>query len=206
MSLQIYHQNVTDIVLSEVYGSLSPERQADVDRKRFENDKKLSAGAGLLLRYAFKNAEISEDFPVIEKNLFGKPYLRDYPDIHFNISHSGKYVFLAVSDKEVGCDVEEIKPFRDFNSSRLAIAEHFFSEGEVRAINGTPELSEKNLLFYKIWTMKESFIKAKGGGLSIPLDSFDVLSGEGTEGAVFQNHELSEGYVFTTCELKNGQD
>ena len=205
MKLKIYQLCVTDMILDEVYPFLSPERQADIDRKKFEKDKKLSAGAGVLMAEAFRDAGIPEAHPAIVKGPEGKPYLRDYKNIFFNLSHSGKYVFLVLSDREAGCDVEEITPL-DSLDSRLAIAKRFFTENEAAAIEKQPDPASGNELFYKIWTMKESFIKAKGGGLSIPLDSFDVLTGKGTEGAFFETHDLAPGYVFTSCILQNGQE
>lgn len=206
MILQIFYKCINDLDLSDVYPYLSVERQASVDKMKFEKDKKLSAGAGLLMDEAFKEAGIKEEHPAIKKGPNGKPYLRDYEGVFFNLSHSGDYVFLALSDMEVGCDVEEIEPPEKFTSSRLPIARRFFNEKETAEILSRKDIVTQNELFFKIWTMKESFIKAKGGGLSIPLDSFNVLTGEGTEGAVFKNHDLALGYVFTTCILKNGQN
>lgn len=205
MKVKVYNKNVSDISLPDVYPLLSAERQADIDRKAFEKDRRLSAGAGLLMARAFKDAGIAEARPAIVKGPYGKPCLRDYKEIFFNLSHSGEYVFLAVSDAEVGCDVEEITQASGLDS-RMSVAKRFFTKNEAEAIENQPDPSSGNELFYKIWTMKESFIKAKGGGLSIPLDSFDVLTGEGTEGAVFETYDIAPGYVFTSCILQNGQE
>lgn len=205
MEHKIYYKCVTDLSIADIYPLLSPERQADIDKKKFEKDKKLSLGAGLLMAEAFRDAGIPETLPAIVKGPNGKPYLRDYQDVFFNLSHSGEYVFLVLSDQEVGCDVEEITEDSKLKS-QIAIARHFFTENEVAAIENLPDTDAQNQLFYQIWTRKESFVKAKGGGLSIPLSSFDVLTLQGTENAVFETYDIAPGYVFTSCILTNGQE
>ncbi|MDY0393211.1 hypothetical protein RWE15_00630 [Virgibacillus halophilus] len=57
---------------------------------------------------------------VIEKNVYGKPFLYDYPAFQYNISHSGKYVVCALHDQPVGIDVEKVQSFD------LRIAKHLF--------------------------------------------------------------------------------
>ena len=100
-------------------------------------------------------------------NQYEKPYLANISDIHFNISHSGNFVVCALSDKTVGIDIEQVKPVE------LKIAKRFFSAGEYEFI--AAKADNKTLAFYKIWTMKESYVKWEGKGLSMPLKSFNVL-------------------------------
>jgi 4'-phosphopantetheinyl transferase len=96
----------------------------------------------------------------------GKPFVPDSP-VHFNLSHSGDWVVAAVSEQPVGIDVERIKP------NKLAIARRFFTETEVRSIMDLPE--EQRLdQFYSLWTLKESYLKAVGKGLTLSLGSFSV--------------------------------
>lgn len=85
----------------------------------------------------------------------------------FNISHSGAWVVCAIADTEVGIDVEEIKPI-DFSVSQC-----FFSKREHQQLMMQRE-ELRLAYFYNLWTMKESYIKCKGKGLSIPLNSFTV--------------------------------
>lgn len=101
-------------------------------------------------------------------NEYGKPSLLSHPNFHFNLSHSGQYVACVVGDSAVGIDVEEIK------QADLKIAERFFTENETRYILSRPD-NEQSKAFYRIWTMKEAYIKREGKGLSIPLNSFNVL-------------------------------
>ena len=100
---------------------------------------------------------------------FGKPVLADAGP-HFNLSHSGPLALLAVSaDTEIGVDIEV--DHVDFAQER--IAERFFSQEEVRVLRSLPKRHQPHA-FMTCWTRKEAFIKARGDGLSLRLDSFDV--------------------------------
>jgi 4'-phosphopantetheinyl transferase len=104
---------------------------------------------------------------------FGKPYIDMLPrggGLSFNLSHSGEYILIAVGrNREVGVDVEKIRPEIDLEG----IARRFFSSSEVESlINLEDELHLE--AFFRCWTRKEAYLKARGGGLSIPLDQFDV--------------------------------
>jgi 4'-phosphopantetheinyl transferase len=99
----------------------------------------------------------------------GKRQLDDYTDVRFNLSHSGERAVLAVTNgREVGIDLEE-----EHQLEVLAFARLFFSPGERLALELTPPLQRLHA-FFKVWTRKESFIKAIGSGLSFPLDGFHV--------------------------------
>jgi len=112
---------------------------------------------------------------IISKNAYGKPYLTNKRNFHFNISHSGKWVVCAVGERPVGIDIEFIDQINLETAEK--IAERFFSDEEYEDLF-TRE--EKDILayFYEIWTLKESFIKAIGKGLTIPLNSFTVKIGK----------------------------
>jgi len=104
---------------------------------------------------------------------FGKPDIASAaprPEIRFNLSHSHGLVVVAIGrEREVGIDVELIRP--DFASE--AIAKRYFSAKEIDELSKLPaELRTEG--FFLCWTRKEAYIKAKGDGLQIPLDSFDV--------------------------------
>ncbi len=101
---------------------------------------------------------------------YGKPDYNFPADIKFNVSHSGKLIALGfVKDSEIGIDVEKVKT--DFDV--LNLAENFFSRTEIRMLHDVQQDDVHNA-FYRCWTRKESFIKAKGSGLSFPLASFTV--------------------------------
>lgn len=97
-----------------------------------------------------------------------KPFLESHPHIHFNISHSGDWVIIAFSEKPVGVDVEKIRKVN------LGVAKRFFSDFEKKVLFGLPEKEQFNY-FFDLWTLKESFLKAIGTGLTRPLKSFTVM-------------------------------
>jgi 4'-phosphopantetheinyl transferase len=102
-------------------------------------------------------------------NQFGKPSVRD-SDLQFNLSHSNDVCLVAVArGQELGCDIEWCDPA--FPSAQIARA--FFSPAEAGAL---AELDRDQQLeaFYNCWTRKEAYIKARGYGVSLPLDSFEV--------------------------------
>ena len=90
--------------------------------------------------------------------------------LRFNLSHSENVVLLAVAfGREIGVDVEYMRPDFELES----IAQRFFSAAERESFD-TIVVAQKCLAFFNCWTRKEAFIKAKGDGLSLPLDQFDV--------------------------------
>ncbi|HET8736484.1 MAG TPA: 4'-phosphopantetheinyl transferase superfamily protein [Pricia sp.] len=101
---------------------------------------------------------------------YGKPFLRHEPSLRFNLSHSqDRAVFAFVRHADIGVDIEKINSeFRVMD-----IARNFFSSDEILALEALPE-KERHEGFYRCWTRKESFIKAKGSGLSFSLRSFSV--------------------------------
>ncbi len=122
----------------------------------------------LLTQFFIKKLFSLSDYELVY-NSYGKPYIKEYPEKNFNISHSGCWVVGAVSDMPIGIDIECIKEMDSFKD----IARRFFSSDEYEFLLKQP--MEKSLqIFYEIWTKKESLIKAVGKGLSIPLDSFAV--------------------------------
>jgi len=90
--------------------------------------------------------------------------------LSFNLSHSGEFVLIAVArEREVGVDVEQIRPTIDMER----LAQRYFSAYEVRELLDLP-IEHREAGFFRCWTRKEAYIKARGGGLALPLDQFDV--------------------------------
>jgi 4'-phosphopantetheinyl transferase len=107
------------------------------------------------------------------QNSHGKPALStgsgDF-DLEFNLTHSHRFALVAVTKgMRVGVDVELIRN----NFGGLNIAQRFFSPAEFRTLSSLPE-EQQSKAFFRCWTQKEAYIKAKGLGLSLPLDEFDV--------------------------------
>ena len=88
----------------------------------------------------------------------------------FNVSHSGDLLLIAIAiNRAVGVDVEQVRTDVDFD----AIAARFFSVAEQRLLAALPQ-DLKRCAFYSCWTRKEAYLKARGDGLAMPLDTFDV--------------------------------
>lgn len=108
---------------------------------------------------------------IISNNAYGKPYLTNKRIFNFNISHSGKWVVCAVGKRPVGVDIELIGRVNLKTAEK--IAERFFSGEECEELF-IRENKDRLAYFCEIWTLKESFLKALGKGLTIPLNSFTI--------------------------------
>ena len=110
----------------------------------------------------------------------GKPALEDGSALSFNVSHTDGLALMAfVKRRAIGVDVENLD--RNIESERLA--ERFFSERERQALRPLRG-DELQAAFFRCWTRKEAYIKAKGEGLSLPLHQFDVSIAEGDQAAL----------------------
>ena len=99
----------------------------------------------------------------------GKPMLKGKNDLHFNLSHSGHWVVCAIANKPVGIDVEVIQP------GKLKIAKRFFTDTEIKDLRSKEE-QEQLHYFFDLWTLKESYLKVLGKGLTLALNSFSVVN------------------------------
>lgn len=156
----------------ECYNQLSASRRAKIDEYHFIKDKKLSLGAGVLLDKGLREYGLKEADVRIGQKKNGKPYLTDYPQIHFNLTHSENMVLAVFADVEVGCDIEYTK------EADLELAKRFFCPGEYEFI-ACMEGEKRDSAFCQIWTMKESFLKVTGMGIELPLNAFGFYLSEG---------------------------
>ena len=159
-------------------------RREKIKRLKFQNDKCLSLLAGVLLRDELLKLGIT-DYDVFYDEK-GKPFLKN-SNLHFSLSHSGEMAMCVISDQNVGCDIEKIKPID------LKIAKRFFTDDEYNEIinSDNPECA-----FYRLWTLKESFLKVTGEGLLLPLNSFKTVSDD--KYTFFEINEI-EGYKAAYC-------
>ncbi|MBR6352793.1 MAG: 4'-phosphopantetheinyl transferase superfamily protein [Oscillospiraceae bacterium] len=144
---------------------LPPERREKLLRLKRPEDRRRSFGAWFLLRAALK--ELGAEPGPLAYGPQGKPFFPDRPDLHFNLSHSGETVLCALSPSPVGCDAETI------SSAQPELAARFFHPAEREILASLPE-AEAAAGFARLWTLKESYLKATGAGLSRPLNSFCV--------------------------------
>lgn len=191
--VKLYGTKVSDCTEKNIIESLtklvSDERRERIKRFVFQKDAIRSLLGEIIARYAVsrhldcKSSEIN--FSV---DSFNKPFLDKADSIYFNISHSGNWVVCAISNNPVGIDVEIIKE-TDFE-----IAKRFFAKDEYEKIMNQP-IDNRTKYFYLMWTLKESYIKADGRGLSLPLDSFSIMINNDTI-------TLSTGNELTNCHFK----
>lgn len=196
-------EKLSDNALFEkLYKSLPYASRQKIDALALKKDKRLSLAAEVLLKKALFDLGITEY--EIEKGPHGKPRLKG-GDVFFNLSHSGDRAMCAVSCKEVGCDVEKIA------NARLSVAKRYFCPAEYAVLEAAAE-DERQQLFYRLWTLKESYVKALGGGLSIALNSFEVriendaafvADNSGREKLYFKEFYFNDGYRYAVCGLSD---
>lgn len=213
--MKIYAVKILEITEQELDNLcllISLEKKSKIEKFINKEDKIRTLIGEMLIRYVIvnefkiKNSQISFD-----KNIYGKPYLKGYPKINFNISHSNNFVVCIIDDKPIGIDVEKVKQigYKD-------IAKNFFTTSEYNYII-KPSLEIKQNLekelnkFYEIWTLKESYIKCKGKGLSILLNSFSIDKDKNERIKIICNDECNKfvfkvfygvvGYKIAICSL-----
>lgn len=135
-------------------------------------------------------------------NSYGKPVLLGQDQVGFNVSHSGDWVALAAgSSLQIGIDVERM------NALDLDVARQFYTEEEYKSITKQHSHEDRLMQFFRIWTAKESYIKAAGKGMSIPLDSFSTVDGDliarkqiiEDKPWYFRTFFIEEGYYMSAC-------
>lgn len=155
------------------YQNIKPQLPArlisKIDSFRFSDDKQRSLIGDLIVQIFYAKELNLKPFEIeFDHNEHGKPYLKDYPKAHFNISHSGNYVVVAFSDCAVGIDIEKNK------GNRLKVAKRFFTKEEIDDLYAFSEVEKQIDYFYQLWTLKESYVKAIGKGISMSLSSFSL--------------------------------
>lgn len=209
--MKIYVAKLVDIDEEKVEWLLSFVHSEKRERmKNFINkkDKMRSIVGELLIGYGMEEELKSEIQNVrFEKNKYGKPYLKDYPEFQFNISHSGNFVVCAIDNEIIGIDIEENKPIE-----YVELARKFFTGIECDYIM-KEDLNKQLSRFYQIWTLKESYIKCCGQGLSLPLTSFSIYIDQSEniktiinneiKNYQFKSFDIEQGYKMAVCSLKN---
>jgi 4'-phosphopantetheinyl transferase len=208
----------TPDALRQLHATLAPDESAKAARYHFRRDRDhYVAARGLLRRLLglyLARAPASLQFSY---GAYGKPALDAAPDaedLRFNVSHSHELALYAFArGREVGIDIEHMR----VELAGDDIAARFFSATEVRMLHALPAEARTHA-FFNCWTRKEAYIKARGEGLSHPLDAFDVslTPGEpaallGTRGdqrelARWSLHALDAGEGYAAAVAIQGTD
>lgn len=147
-------------------------RRAKLDRLRLMKDKKLSLAVWLLLEAALQEEGLALSRETLAFTAEGKPFLPEHPSLCFNLSHSGTQALVGLASRSIGVDTEQCA------AGNHRLAPRFFAPEEAAFVASQADEREMDLAFTRIWTLKESFIKATGTGFSLPLPSFSVLPGQ----------------------------
>ncbi len=182
---------------------LSAEERARAERFYFEADRRRAIiGRGvsrLLLGLYLGRAAHRIEF---KYNAFGKPALAD-PNLpfQFNVSHSGDVILVATAiDRVLGVDVERMRP----DMANAEIAARYFSPSECSTLLALPP-EMRCEAFFACWTRKEAYLKARGDGLSLPLDRFDVAFAPTEKPRLLATrHDPAEASRYTLCALDAG--
>lgn len=194
--VKIYAAKTEGLDIDTIKLDLPKTQLERIEKFKNHNAKKLSVAGGLLIKYALgKEGIYNYDIRIGEH---GKPYLAE-GNTQFNISHSGERVMCAVSHDEVGCDVQEISHID------LKIADRFFSKDERDLVYGA---FDKTDMFFRIWALRESFIKATGYGMSLCQDKFSLMikndivtvaQNIADKKYCFKEFEIEKGYKYAVC-------
>ena len=184
-----------------LYRLLPPERQVGVGQLKNEEQIKKKILSGAFLQYGLSDAlNIPMRQIFYQYGKFGKPELDksrmrgSQPEnyrMDFNLSHSGKYVVLAVSDGLIGIDIEGKK------KNRLAVAKRCFDQKEYEDIISAHTEQEQDMRFLEYWTMKEAYVKYLGEGLRIPFRSFQIFRKEGFLSYLERDSQIQNIYFAT---------
>lgn len=200
-------RRIESIKFNSLMHYVDKSRQNAISRFCKYEDAQRSLFSELLIRSKATNKlKINSSAIQFNKNEFGKPFIKNLPGFCFNISHSGEWVVCAIDNEEIGIDIEEICPID------LQIANEFFTKQEIIEMQ-SKLLEQKLLYFYDLWTLKESYIKAWGKGLSIPLDSFslkvnsvqniELKTNNDFRGCYFKQYDIDPDYKMAVCSLKS---
>lgn len=169
-----FPEKILDAQLLERYRLLLSDAER-IQERRFHFPKDQHR---YLITRALVRTRLSQYAPIAPQdwtfsvNVFGKPHITNADSIakkiSFNISHTHGAIVLGIAcDRPMGVDVENICA----RKAPIEVADSYFSENEAAAIFDAPSEKQSDIFFH-YWTLKEAYIKARGTGLSIPLDQF----------------------------------
>ncbi len=147
---------------------ISPLREEQIYRKYYEEAPDFRREKADLLRFPQDRAQSVGVWALLERM---RKQCGAGPDQVFNLSHSGDYVLCSISTErgaKVGCDIETVK------EARLRVARRFFLPSETAWIEGQPSERERKEAFYRLWVLKESFMKAVRRGMGLDTRSFEI--------------------------------
>ena len=191
--LLCYHMDVApledDELFRRVLATLSPVRREKVLALRLRSSRNESLGAACLLDQCLRTLGLREAEMCYRFGAAGKPAFANRPELHFSLSHSGGMAAAVLSDRPVGCDVQQL------TKADPEIARRRFAAEECEYIFSA-DPREQRERFFRLWALKESYAKATGEGLQLPLNAYAVTVGENAvlvkRGAEYQHFSFFE--------------
>lgn len=147
--------------------SVSTDRQQKARRYKFPKGKALSLGAALALDKLLQRRGLRERDQRYLEGKHGKPSLADHPEIHFSISHSSHFVACAMADCEIGIDIQHLVKVNEPLMRRV------LSDEELEMVMAQ-QGEERQMLFARLWALKEAYLKAVGTGITDDFPSFSL--------------------------------
>jgi 4'-phosphopantetheinyl transferase len=171
-AVQLWWARRDALTLDREVADLPADERATVDRLFFEADRRTARLARVMVRWVL--AAVAGRAPAewqFARNRYGRPTVTNLPadaaGLTFNLSHTRQLVVCAVGrHAELGVDVEDLT-----RRAPLHLARRYFSAEEAAELSRHPA-ERQHRRFFEYWTLKEAYIKARGLGLSLPLDSF----------------------------------
>jgi 4'-phosphopantetheinyl transferase len=160
--------------IATLAGTLAADERSRAERFRFPRDRaRFIAGRGLLRAILARYLDREPGAITFAYGAAGKPSLRDIAgsgDLRFNVSHADSIALYAVTrGREIGVDIEAVQT--EIETERIAA--RFFSPREIATLRSlAPE--QRHDAFFRCWTRKEAYVKARGAGITTALDAFDV--------------------------------
>ena len=177
---------------------LTPQRRERIGRLvRAEDVARTLLGEQLIRRIVACELGLQGTDVCLETNAYGKPFLVGHPDFQFNLSHSGRWVVCAAGGVPVGIDIE-----RETDADWKEPAS-FFSAVEQRDLSDVPA-ADRRSHFYRLWTLKESFLKCRGEGFFIDPASFTIKIEGGGIHLLPPSGEIDRTYCFRTFHFDRG--
>jgi len=188
--------NVPVLGIQKLAQMLSTDETARARRFRLEQDSRSFIARRAILRIILGHyLRVEPGLVQFSYGKYGKPRLTDSPgnqSIEFSMSRSGGLALYGFTrDRSIGVDIERMRDIPEMNQ----IARQFFSTRENAVLRALPE-SKKAKAFFHYWTRKEAFIKARGEGLRVDLNQFEILFAPGERAAMFKTKKNLEEASF----------
>ena len=203
--MEVYYFDIEPLRNKAIFNAqienIKEGRLERIEKSQSTADKLRLMGSGLMINFIKTKYFVDSD---VATDKHGKPYFVN-SDLKFNLSHSGRYVVAAVSDYEIGIDIQKKK------ADKHRIAEKNFLQGECAYINAGANDEERHQRFCEVWTLKEAYLKNIGMGLRKPLNSFEIVFRP--EGPVIRNQtefkctqfKMNDKYIVSICKDINDE-